>query len=294
MSQIHLAGIVPLANFKTDIELPYPAGLLPVQNKWTLVQQAVLECAMAGCNTIWVVANDDLAPAVKHQVGEWIYDPVYLYRTKNPAYYEDNRKEIPIYYVPIHPKDRQKRDSYGWSVLYGIHSAWKISWSISKWLEPQKYYISFPYGVFDHNEIREHRLAIKNVNQNVILKHNNQSVQDGLHTSFTMTPEDFKVCRRWINKITTREYLPPKPNEKYPTQRLPLHQRWSARHFGFDEVFHELSVDNSVIIEPSWFYDVSTWEGYEQFIASGKKPEYLSYLLTQSRRQAKMGVMEGL
>ena len=82
MSQVHLAGIVPLANFKTDIELPYPAGLLPVQNKWTLVQQAVLECAMAGCNTIWIVANDDLAPAIKHQVGEWIYDPVYMYRTK--------------------------------------------------------------------------------------------------------------------------------------------------------------------------------------------------------------------
>tara|TARA_R100001509_G_scaffold158609_2_gene123992 strand:- start:399 stop:728 length:330 start_codon:yes stop_codon:yes gene_type:complete len=109
-----------------------------------------------------------------------------------------------------------------------------------------------------------------------------------------MTPEDFKICRRWINKRTTREYLPPKPNEKYPTQRLPLHQRWTARHFGFDEVFHELNVDNSVIVEPSWFYDVSTWEGYEQFIASGKKPQYLSYLLTQSRRQAKMGVMEGL
>ena len=186
MSQVHLAGIVPLANFKTDIELPYPAGLLPVQNKWTLVQQAVLECAMAGCNTIWIVANDDLAPAIKHQVGEWIYDPVYLYRTKNPKYYEDNRKEIPIYYVPIHPKDREKRDSYGWSVLYGIHSAWKISWSISKWLEPQKYYISFPYGVFDHNEIREHRLAIKDTKRNVILKHNNQSLINYFQTKIRM------------------------------------------------------------------------------------------------------------
>ena len=32
---------------------------------------------MAGCNTIWIVANDDLAPIVRKIVGEWVYDPVY-------------------------------------------------------------------------------------------------------------------------------------------------------------------------------------------------------------------------
>jgi hypothetical protein len=38
----------------------------------------------------------------------------------------EQRKEIPIYYIPIHPKDRDRRDSYGWSVLYGAYSAWRV------------------------------------------------------------------------------------------------------------------------------------------------------------------------
>ena len=121
-TKIHLAGIVPVANLKTDFGLDVPPFLLPVDTAFTAIQKAVFECALAGCNTIWIVANDDLAPIVRAIVGDWVYDPVYY--SSYSKFSSEERKEIPIYYIPIHPKDCDRRDSYGWSVLYGAYSAW--------------------------------------------------------------------------------------------------------------------------------------------------------------------------
>ena len=122
MKRLHLAGIIPVANLKSDFQIPTPEILLPVSRDLTAIQKSVFECAMAGCNTIWIVANDDIAPIVRSTIGEWVYDPVYYRRPTRHS--SEERREIPIYYVPIHPKDRARRDSYGWSILFGIHSAW--------------------------------------------------------------------------------------------------------------------------------------------------------------------------
>ena len=97
--KIHLAGIIPVANLKTSFDLKTPEVILPVEQGFTAVQKSVFECAMAGCNTIWIVANDDLAPVVRKIVGEWTYDPVYY--QKPSAFSSEQRKEIPIYYIPI-------------------------------------------------------------------------------------------------------------------------------------------------------------------------------------------------
>ena len=99
----HLAGIIPLANFDDNYKLPYNSFLLPIQNDFTLIQKSVFECAMAGCSTIWIVANDDLAPLVKKHIGEWVYDPVYFWDNYKQSYCQ-RRTHIPIYYVPILPK----------------------------------------------------------------------------------------------------------------------------------------------------------------------------------------------
>ena len=130
----HLSGIIPLANYETDIEVGFPEFLLPAQNGFSLIQKSVFECAMAGCDTIWIVANEDLAPITRKIIGDWVYDPVYFKRDLASKFYTELRKEVPIYYVGIHPKDRDRRDSYGWSILQGIYTAYKTSYSMSKWL----------------------------------------------------------------------------------------------------------------------------------------------------------------
>ena len=267
--RLHLAGIVPVANIKTDHENPVPEILVPVDNGFSAIQKAVYECAMAGCSTIWIVANDDLIPLVRKTIGEWIYDPVY-YARKFSKFYKEQRKEVPIYYVPIHPKDRDRRDSYGWSIIHGIHSAWRTSYKISQWTVPQKYYISFPMGLFDVEQVREHRKDIKDKEKNFFFTHKNKTVKGDLPLSFTMTGEDFKLCRRHINKKTSREYLPPLPGQQYPTQKIPLSQRWSARRFPLSEIFQPLATEQerATKVEVDWFYDGSTWGQYVDYLAS--------------------------
>ena len=78
--KLHLAGIIPVANLKTDFNLDIPACMMPVDAGFTAIQKSVFECAIAGCSTIWIVANNDLAPIVRKRVGEWVYDPVYYKR----------------------------------------------------------------------------------------------------------------------------------------------------------------------------------------------------------------------
>ena len=266
-SHIHTAGIIPVANLQTDISTPTPEILLPVNNGFTAIQKSVFECAMAGCNTIWIVANNDLAPIIRKVVGDWIYDPVYYERTFT-KFYSDHRREIPIYYVPIHPKDRARRDSYGWAILYGVYSSWYAAYKISKWITPQNYYISFPMSVYDVYSVRNYRKNISNSKTNFFIKHNNKTVKDGELLSFTMKGDDFKACRNLINKTTTREYLPPLPNQKYPSQKRPLADRWTARSYSLEQILTPLNEDSATYAEIDWHHNISTWQGYLEYMGS--------------------------
>ena len=266
---IHLSGIIPIANYETELHTSFPELLLPASDGFNLIQKSVHECALAGCNTIWIVANDDMAPIIRKTVGDWVYDPVYYKRDMESKFYSQLRKEVPIYYVGIKPKDQDKRDSYGWSILEGIHAAYMTSYKISKWLTPEKYYISFPFGVFDIYFIRQHRKLIRDKNKNLFFKYNGLSVADNQYLPFTMTGEDFKLCRRAINKKTTRGYLPPLPDQQYPSQKLPLQERWSARHFTLSDIYEPLITMPHESVDLEWHYNISSWQNYVEYISSG-------------------------
>jgi hypothetical protein len=289
--RVHVAGIIPLANLQTDHDLLTPSCLLPIDAGFTAIQKSVFECAIAGCKTIWIVANQDLAPIVRKCVGDWVQDPVYYNRTK-VKFYKELRKEIPIYYVPINDRDRDRRDSYGWSVLHGVNSAWWVGNKISKWLVPEKYFISFPMAAYDIYSLREHRREIADTKANFFLTYNDKTVKDNIPLPFTMKGEDFIQCRRKVNKLTTREFLPPPPGEKYPSQRLPLSQRWSARNFGFDTVFERVDADAPHAVEADWFYDISTWGEYRKFLGSENNIKKPYKGLTGPHKHAKLIIQE--
>jgi len=291
MSRIHLAGIVPIANFKSDFNLATPEVLLPINNGFSAIQKSIFECAMAGCNTIWIVANDDVAPVVRATVGEWTYDPVYYRRPSRHS--SEERKEIPIYYVPIHPKDRDRRDSYAWSILFGIHTAWRVSYALSRWVVPEKYYVSFPFGVYDINQLRHHRKEINKKGHNFFLTHAGKSVKDNTLAGFTMTGEDFKACRRSVNQKTTKEYLPPSPGDQYPSAKLPLSDRWSARHFELKDVLEKINEKESYKVELHWFNDISSWSGYRNYLASNNIIEVPEEGLTKAHIHVKLPYVEG-
>ncbi len=125
--------------------MPWHESLMPLAPGYLAVERAVLECAYAGCETIWIVCADDVTPLLRYHIGEIIQDPVYTYR-----HFELNKAEVKrpirIYYVPINIRDINKRDNLGWSAIYGAYSSNKIISKISKHLAPERFWIAWPYG----------------------------------------------------------------------------------------------------------------------------------------------------
>ena len=103
-ANFHLAGIIPVAGGHTSLKFPFPDVMLPIANDYTLLDAAVVECAYAGCDTIWIVCNDDTAPLLRYRIGDYIQDPSYYYF--NTSVNKDQRRRIPIFWVPQHPKEK--------------------------------------------------------------------------------------------------------------------------------------------------------------------------------------------
>ena len=57
----HLAGIVPVAGKESDFGFEWSGCMMPIASNYTAVERAVVECAWAGCETIWIICNDDVS-----------------------------------------------------------------------------------------------------------------------------------------------------------------------------------------------------------------------------------------
>lgn len=266
----HLAGIVPVAGQKLDFNQVLPDCLLPIAPDYTLIEAAVVECAYAGCDTIWVICNDDASPLIREKLGDFVEDPVYSYRRHdwNPS---EKKKFIPIYYVPVHPKDRDKRDCLSWSVIYGSLVCFKIASDLSTWVVPNKYYVSFPYGYFPAWQLREHRGLISS-DKNFYISHNGETIKDNLYTSFTFGKDDFLNFRRVI-RTGSGIHVPGKGYVDYKDrERLPVEDRWSARFFEVEKVFEPFDLDDANGIEIENYHSIGSWEEYMAFFKAMEKP----------------------
>jgi len=94
----HLAGVIPIAGRPLEYNMDWHDCLMPLAPNYTMIEASVYECAMAGCETIWVVCNDDVAPLVRYRVGDYVEDPIWASRqhAKKPRL---ERLQIPIFYV---------------------------------------------------------------------------------------------------------------------------------------------------------------------------------------------------
>ena len=274
LRSFHLAGVIPVADRPKDFKFPWHDCMMPIGKDYLAIEAAVLECAMAGCETIWVVCHMDMQSLVRHRVGDWIEDPVLLGR--KDRFPSESRRQIPVHYIPIHPKDRDRRDCLGWSALYGALSAYYISKKISKWVIPDRYYISFPYGIFDFKILRKARRNISNKN-NFYTSYNDKTIKDGHYLSFTFSGEDFKRFRRELREEATTCLV------KGTMKKLPVEERYSARYFSLDKVFKSAIIeDTDTVVELDWFYNIGCWEDYCIFLGSEhrsliRRPSFMKY-----------------
>ena len=255
----HLAGIIPVAGQKLDFNFPWHDCLQPIGKNYLAIERAVLECAYAGCETIWIVCHNDMQPLIKHRLGDYVLDPVYLQRTRFGA--EGEQYEIPIYYVPIHPKDRDKRDCLGWSVLYGAQTSYWLSKTISKWVIPDRFYVAFPYGTYDPKLVQPFRKSISSKSP-FYIQWGDKNIKDNEYLGFTFDGEDFKKCRKLVRQETVGEFI------GYDTDRVPIEKRWSARFFELDKVFKHVNIEGANVLEIPWYYNISSWSGLCAFLGS--------------------------
>ena len=265
----NLVGIIPIAGHENyDFKQPWPDSLMPIAPDYTLIEAAVVECAWAGCKSIWIVVNDDFAPIIRKKIGDWCGDPVWAHRKFDPHPGESKRR-IPIFYVPVPLKNRDRIDCLSWSVLHGALSVFKLSSKLSRWVTPSKYYVCFPHSYTPPQQIREYRKQLVGP-KNCYMTFNGQSVKDGHFTSFTFGKDDWLEFRRIIRSSTGVRVPGTHPHEN---KKLPPEERWSARWFGVDKVFAPLDLDDAVEIKVEDFFNVRSWGEYVDFICyTRKKP----------------------
>tara|TARA_Y100000310_G_scaffold344061_1_gene454874 strand:+ start:3547 stop:4284 length:738 start_codon:yes stop_codon:yes gene_type:complete len=217
-----LAGIVPIAGHKSDIDLPWHHVLMPYDRNKTLIQHAVYNCAMAGCKSIWVICNDDQQPLVRKVVGDSIEDPVYRYRA-HARFATEHKKIIPIFYAPLPIRDAQKRSHVAWSAIFGCLLANKIFKQISTYVAPERFFVSWPYAVLTSVSLREHRKQMQK--ESIVFSDNQLSVHTDDFLPFTCNVDDIEELKQHCYELQN-PYVDNEPFHELSVSRilLPLRQ----------------------------------------------------------------------
>ena len=124
---------------------------------------------------------------------------------------------------------------------------------------PTKYFVSFPYGLYHADIVRDHRDAIRGPNS-FFFSHQGKTARDGLYLGFTFFPSDWPKFKHHVKGQCTGG-----------SRDIPLQERWSSRHFTLDKIFNVdvISIDNKVEIPE--YYSLETWEELQNYYASDMK-----------------------
>jgi len=257
--RFNLAGIVPIAGQPTDFDFPWHDSLIPIGQNYLAAEKAVFDCAMAGCDTIWLVCPKEMQPLIRYRLGDYVVDPHRYYTSAKFADYPQ-KKEIPIYYVPVHPKDVDRRNSFAWSIITGAQNAYWVGRKLSRWTTPDKYFVTFPYGLFTPYYMGDHRAKIRS-ERPFCLAFEGQTFREGLYLSFTFDASDFLVARRKFRKNEVKGH-------DSEGQRIRKGETYSGRYFTHDYVFQETRADEALVLEVPWYFDVSTWANLKKWLGS--------------------------
>ena len=252
----NLAAIIPLSGWQNSFDFPWPDYMHPLREGLLAIDRSVYECAHAGADSIWIVCNDDFAPLVRKRVGDYVMSPRFFEEkdfVKIKGYHE---KWIPIYYTPVPQRDRDRRDSLGWSILHGALTAFRVSDKMSKWVLPTKYYVSFPYGIYNPDIVKKYRSAIRG-RESFYLSHSGKTVRDNEYLGFTFNPEDWLKFKRNVKSQCSGG-----------SQSLPLHQRWSSKNFSLDRIFEVEQVKLEKVVEIGDYYSLLSWENIKNYYKS--------------------------
>ena len=277
LDNFHLAGIIPISGTEVEsirLGLVHPA-LAPISSTLLAVERSVLECNLIGCETIWIVCNENYQPLLRQRIKDFTTSVYSIASSRFSKFGQTKLKQIPIFYVAIPLTLRRKRDSLGWSVLHGANHAFAVCAKVSKWIVPNKYYVSNPYGICDPSLPAENK-GLLTSSENLFISYGGKTVSDGLNTSFSFRPADFLKIRKNVKAQCTGSTKKP---------------YWSSRHFSIDKFFNYDNIDSVNNIETSHYYDLGSWNSYRNFISSDHGQIYENYNLQNLNKKLKERIL---
>lgn len=295
-NRFNLTGIIPVGGQKQEFNFPWHDCLMPQKPDVTAVERCVFECAMMGCRMIYIVGHSDMQPLIKSRIGESVEDPVWYDKSKR-SMSDKHRIRIPIFYVPINVRDEGRRDCLGWSAIYGCFMSYYIARKVSKYVVPEKYFISFPYGVYDYNSVRKFRQEVKNNDDRRLLtSYQGQTLFDGLYASAVITTEDVVNARREFRKrsVNSREKGDDKqedPNARYGVGKLITkdRERYTGRWFSLKDIFGVLEKrEEDLVNDVDEYHNIDTWDGYREYMSSDMNIKVHRSFPASLKRQRKL------
>ncbi len=291
----HMAGILSLLGYDSGFNLPWHAALMPIADNFLAIERSILECATVGCETIWVICTPQMQPLIKARIGEAVQDPVWFSR-KHDTFPSQSRKQVPIYYVECSPKDEGKRDSEVWGILYGAKIAKKISSSLSFWIKPDKYYVSFPLSIYPSQYLREYRSLLTQEGNFFVLSDKGEGILDGKKIGFAFDAIHLGELIKFFWRNATGQFdssqdVESRKNKKFITKKLPIEERYSGRFFTIDYIFGSIENEHYNMVEMPWYYEIDSWHKWKNFLAS-EHSEILKYPklnLLKSGKWSKIG-----
>jgi hypothetical protein len=93
---------------------------------------------------------------------------------------------------------------------------------------------------------------------NIVFSNNNKNFKDNEFLPFTFAQEEYEACRIYFRDVY-------EGNETLKT---------------FSDIFNPVTLEKYTNIDLNWYYNISNWQGYTNFIASEhnklcQRPKYL-------------------
>lgn len=276
--------------------------LMPIGQNYNIIERAVYITAWSGCNTIWIVCSDDNLLLLRKMIGSWIYDPESVLRAiilKDISIEGFRRiRKIPIYYVPIHPKDVGRRDGLVWSVLWGAKVAYTIGNRLSTWVQPDSYFVYFPQTLISIGSIRKRRVLLKRSKNKIFYAYNGKTIRDGELLPFTFNAPDFNIMRDIFYENSTGHVEKTKGTTSIITdniKELPVEERYSGRFMKPETVFGGLPKnEKEQVFDVNWECNVDNWEDYLETLRNPISNHFLRpyWILGNSTLTARNAVFE--
>lgn len=255
---LHLVGIIPINSSASIFNMPWHDCLMPVTDDLLLIEKSVMECALVGCNTIWIMCDKKVGKFLKMRIGEWVFSP--------------NNKIIPIHYVCVNSISDIQKKSLTYEILYGMLISFWTYRKISLWTVPTQYYLSFPSSIYPVDNLRNCWKFSRKYNSHFALEFNGKTFYNSFERlGCTIKFSDFFIYWEKWREVTTKR------REENNKDLIQLEEVFSFE--GYED-------EQKMIIELPFLYKLDNWQGYMNFFGNEEKRNMIE-------RDKKVFILEG-